>query len=494
MYQYDDPTVASTLPAPAAPGTAGYFTDGDPVTATPATALRSDFMNMIMMELLNVVQGGGLTPSKTTYTQVLTAIENLIQAAVAANTAIARGMFAPVATNPAGMTVVVGAGWLPGLGGTVTQIAAQTTPAFVAPAANPRIDRIVIDEATAALSVIAGAEAVQPVPPAMPAGKLPVAQVALQPTSAAIAAAMITDERDLPALGLKTLAFLDPGAGFALDANGNLTLKLADGTLTLTAAGLAVNPAAIPQIQSVTASVAANALTVGLDPTTLAFRSATLTDGTISSVTIPSALSLTVPSGATLGTVNGVQANLTILALNNAGTVELGIVNMGGGVNLDETTLVSTTAIGAAATAANVIYSDAALSSVPFRVVGYIAIAEAAAGTWATGPTLVQGAGGQAIAAMQSLGVGQTWQAVTASRALGATYYNTTARPIAVHIVGNQGTVGGFSILPTIDGVTLTYGFYGDNGTYGWADFIVPPGASYVVTGDISIAYWDELR
>ncbi|NVI06345.1 hypothetical protein [Paraburkholderia youngii] len=60
MYQYDDPTVVSTLPTPAAAGTAGYFTDGNPASGAPATIMRSDFMNMIMMELLNVVQAGGL--------------------------------------------------------------------------------------------------------------------------------------------------------------------------------------------------------------------------------------------------------------------------------------------------------------------------------------------------------------------------------------------------------------------------------------------------
>ncbi|MGF6549299.1 hypothetical protein [Paraburkholderia youngii] len=77
MYQYDDPTVVSTLPTPAAAGTAGYFTDGNPASGAPATIMRSDFMNMIMMELLNVVQAGGLTPSKTTYNQLLAAIRAL---------------------------------------------------------------------------------------------------------------------------------------------------------------------------------------------------------------------------------------------------------------------------------------------------------------------------------------------------------------------------------------------------------------------------------
>ncbi|MDE3022272.1 MAG: hypothetical protein KGI54_10465 [Pseudomonadota bacterium] len=79
MYLYDDPSVVPVLPAPAAAGTGGYFTDGNPATSSPATVLRSDFMNMIMEELLNIVSAAGIAPSKTTYNQVLSAIEALIE-------------------------------------------------------------------------------------------------------------------------------------------------------------------------------------------------------------------------------------------------------------------------------------------------------------------------------------------------------------------------------------------------------------------------------
>jgi len=79
MYQYDDPTCANSLPTPAAPGVAGYFTDGNPVGGPAPTILRADFMNMLMEELINVVLDGGLTLSKTTYTQVRDAIRKKIQ-------------------------------------------------------------------------------------------------------------------------------------------------------------------------------------------------------------------------------------------------------------------------------------------------------------------------------------------------------------------------------------------------------------------------------
>jgi hypothetical protein len=79
MYAIDVTSAASSLPTPAAPGTAGFFTDGNPLTATAATILPADFLNALMLELLNVVTAGGLTPSKTTNTQVRDAIKELIQ-------------------------------------------------------------------------------------------------------------------------------------------------------------------------------------------------------------------------------------------------------------------------------------------------------------------------------------------------------------------------------------------------------------------------------
>lgn len=154
-------------------------------------------------------------------------------------------------------------------------------------------------------------------------------------------------------------------------------------------------PAVIRQIQPITASVAANALTLALNPTSLDFRASALNSGAINTRSVAAAISLTVPSGATLGTINGQSARLALLAIDNAGTVELAVANSSGGVNLDETTLISTTAISAAATSASVIYSTTARASVPFRVVGFIDITETAAGTWASAPTTIQGGGGQ---------------------------------------------------------------------------------------------------
>lgn len=78
MYAIDVPTVTASLPTPAPAGTAGFFTDGNPATATPATIVPADFLNMVMQELINVALEGTAPLSKTSYTQVRDAISNMV--------------------------------------------------------------------------------------------------------------------------------------------------------------------------------------------------------------------------------------------------------------------------------------------------------------------------------------------------------------------------------------------------------------------------------
>lgn len=79
MFGIDDANAVSVLPTPATAGTAGYFSGGNPATNTAATKVRADWLNMVQDELLNIVAAKpGLTPSKTTRNQVLTAIQYLI--------------------------------------------------------------------------------------------------------------------------------------------------------------------------------------------------------------------------------------------------------------------------------------------------------------------------------------------------------------------------------------------------------------------------------
>ncbi|WP_265335279.1 hypothetical protein [Paraburkholderia franconis] len=77
MFRIDDATAATSLPVPEAAGTEGYWTEGNPATGVPATLERASWFNMVQEEIRNVVVAAGLTPSKTTYTQLRDAIKNL---------------------------------------------------------------------------------------------------------------------------------------------------------------------------------------------------------------------------------------------------------------------------------------------------------------------------------------------------------------------------------------------------------------------------------
>jgi hypothetical protein len=269
---------------------------------------------------------------------------------------------------------------------------------------------------------------------------------------------------------------------------------ITDGTLGIIFPdGTTQSNAALPQIITVGATVAVNALTLTLSPCSLVFRSTTLTSGVVAGFSVASTLSLVIPSTATLGTVNAIQSDLYLLSLNNAGTVELAIVNSSGGVDLSETGLISTTAISAAATSASVVYSTNARTSVAYRVVGLIRSTQATAGTWVTAPSLIQGVGGQALAAMSSLGYGQKWVDVTGSRAGATTYYNTTGKPIQVQVSVDL-TNANSIITATVNGFAFGISTGSLAGYRGVGIFTVPVGASYSVAGVGTLASWAELR
>ncbi|CAJ0773061.1 hypothetical protein [Ralstonia chuxiongensis] len=244
----------------------------------------------------------------------------------------------------------------------------------------------------------------------------------------------------------------------------------------------------------VSASVASNALTCTLSPTALAFRSGTLSSGAITPLSTGT-LSITVPSGATLGTVGGTQAMLALLVAYNGGTPVLCIANVAGGLDLSETNLISPTTISGSSNSASTIYSASAVSAnSPYRVVGYVNITELTAGAWSSGPSLVQGQGGEAFAAMQSFGFGQTEQDVTASRLIGVTYYNTTSRPILVN-VGLTSTATNQSAVINVNGVAFAGSSFPNAGFSIVVTAIVRSGASYQVpTGSYTLSAWKEIR
>lgn len=146
------------------------------------------------------------------------------------------------------------------------------------------------------------------------------------------------------------------------------------------------------------ASVGSSALTVALkqadgttDPSTgsaavsIGFRSSTASSGAYTVRTATSPLSVVVSSGSTLGQGSGFTHFIWVYALDNAGTIELGVSS----TRFDDASVQSTTAEGGAGAAdsGGVIYSTTARSNVPIRVIGRLTVTEATAGTWATAPS-----------------------------------------------------------------------------------------------------------
>jgi hypothetical protein len=270
-------------------------------------------------------------------------------------------------------------------------------------------------------------------------------------------------------------------------------------TGTLSATGGITATGITSKIQPITASVASSALTITLNPTILDFRASPLTSGTVTTIAVPAAISVVIPSTSTMGTVSAVQSRIVVIAINNAGTVELAAVNIAGGSVLDETTLITTTAAVAAGNSATAYYSTTARTSVAYRVVGYVESTQATAGTWATAPSTLQGMGGQALAAMSSLGYGQTWQSFVlgTTRIHGTTYYNTTGRPIQLSLVGAQSSSGQEGAV-FVNGVSHVSSSTMAAGA--WVSvhgIVVPPGGAYYssqLAGSWTPSNWRELR
>lgn len=91
-----------------------------------------------------------------------------------------------------------------------------------------------------------------------------------------------------------------------------------------------------------------------------------------------------------------------------------------------------------------------------------------------------------------AIGVGQTWQDVTASRSSGVNYTNTTGRPIAVSVINFNIDVVSYLI---VDGLMVSSFRAGSGvGDDRSAFAIVPSGSIYSVSAGSTFNLWVELR
>lgn len=235
------------------------------------------------------------------------------------------------------------------------------------------------------------------------------------------------------------------------------------------------------KLPSLTVTQASNALTASMPSHVLDFRSVTLTTGTpVTTLCAPG--NLVIPATSNLGMIVSTGSNqLIFLEAYNSGAPVLCVVNASGGLSLDETGFISPTTIGASSNSATVIYSAVACAAnSPYRVIGYADVVFTTGTGWSS-PVRVQPVGGSALAALDSLGCGQTYQASGVTG--GSTYYNTYNKPIFL--------TGTFIIGASASTSTITVGgntAYAFNST-GTATgalvpffVIIPPGVSYSIS------------
>jgi hypothetical protein len=119
-----------------------------------------------------------------------------------------------------------------------------------------------------------------------------------------------------------------------------------------------------------------------------------------------------------------------------------------------------------------------------------------------SGVTSVNGSTGAVT--VGSVGVGQTWQNVASSRAIGTTYTNSTGKPIMVSVSCSRSSSGASATIRfNIDGSPMAQRVTAESDGSQWnaltngVDIIVPDGSTYSVTnavGTSTIVYWYELR
>ena len=78
MHQIDGPRSVPTMPLPREASDPGFFSPGIPEAGQKATVVTYDFMNALMMEIINPILQAGLTLDKNDNTQLYQAIVQIV--------------------------------------------------------------------------------------------------------------------------------------------------------------------------------------------------------------------------------------------------------------------------------------------------------------------------------------------------------------------------------------------------------------------------------
>jgi len=232
------------------------------------------------------------------------------------------------------------------------------------------------------------------------------------------------------------------------------------------------------KLPTVGCTQAAGALTFTAASMYLDFRSATLNSGTPSTV-LAAPANLVLPSGGTLGFTTLIEGTIMIAEMNNAGTTELAICNKVGGLQTDESNLITTTAVGTGSDSANVWYSTNARTNLPYRIIGEANITNTA-GAWGDA-TKIQPAGGRALAYQMVLA---TAQATTSGTSIDFTGIPSWVKRIAV-VLNGVSTNGTSPLLIQIgSGSVITTGYLSACARVGTTGASAASTVGYLITAD----------
>lgn len=203
----------------------------------------------------------------------------------------------------------------------------------------------------------------------------------------------------------------------------------------------------------------------------IAYRNATLTSGSWVFRTANAAQSLTISSGATLGTSNSLSGRVYVYLLDNAGSLELAVSQK----YYDYDSVVNTTAISSSADNVDTVYSSSARTGVAIVNIGYFESTQTTAGTWVNNPTKIQvgDMGSKDVKAMTSATAGPGDVAVSS-----AVSQSLTAKATVTNLNVNLTTTGRpvkLQLLPGSPGGSSTTGYL----------TISQTGADYFVTGKV---------
>ena len=189
-------------------------------------------------------------------------------------------------------------------------------------------------------------------------------------------------------------------------------------------------------------------------------------------------------------TIDGTSGITTPGVVNSGSETIGGTLGVTGAVTLTTTLGVAQGGTGAAALTSGSVLVGAGTSAVSLVAAGSNGNLLTSNGTTWTSATPAG-----------SLGIGQTWTNVTASRAYGTTYTNSTGKPISVTVSGESTGSGSFIHIAYVNSNEIAYQTtYSANAGYRHnVFFIVPNSATYSVTGvggnnTTSLYLWSELR